>query len=212
MVQRFFLNKTTVHRRRFTSALVLLMFIAGTSNADEVVLVDGVAADGYTLMVGDKKQWDTIVNSDPISSASGYIAVEPDAAAGAINATWNGKGEAQLFLAYSEFQDFSGLLEQDSALVMLLQVTTPPKKRVVIKMGCEYPCAANADISKLLKALPVEQWLRVSVALKCFADGGLDIEHVDTPLLLLTRGKLALSVADVRIVPGIAESATIRCE
>ena len=212
MVQRFFLNKTAVHRRRFTSALVLLMFIAGTSNADEVVLVDGVAADGYTLMVGDKKQWDTIVNSDPISSASGYIAVEPDAAAGAINATWNGKGEAQLFLAYSEFQDFSGLLEQDSALVMLLQVTTPPKKRVVIKMGCEYPCAANADISKLLKALPVEQWLRVSIALKCFADGGLNVEHVDTPLLLLTRGRLALSVADVRIVPGIAESATIRCE
>ena len=212
MVQRFFLNKTAVHRRRFTSALVLLMFIAGTSNADEVVLVDGVAADGYTMMVGDKKQWDTVVYSDPVNSASGYLAVEPDPAERAINATWNGKGEAQLFLAYNEFQDFSALLEQDAALVMLLQVTTPPKRKVVIKMGCEYPCAANADISRLLKALPLEQWLKVSIALKCFADGGLDIEHVDTPLLLLTQGKLALSVADVRIVPGLAESATIRCE
>jgi beta-glucosidase len=205
-------NKINVQHRRFTKALLLITLFTGTAIADEVVLVDGVAADGYTLMVGDKKQWDTIVDSDPISSASGYISVEPDAASGAVNATWNGKGEAQFFLAYSEFRDFSGLLEQDAALVMLLQVTTPPKKKVVIKMGCEYPCAANADISKLLKALPLAQWLKVSIALKCFADGGLNIEHVDTPLLLLTRGKLALSVADVRIVPGIAESATIRCE
>jgi len=212
MVPNCSFGKTKVQQRRIVKELLLIVFLTGTAIADEVVLVDGVAADGYTLMVGDKNQWDTVVYSDPISSASGYIAVEPDAAAGAINATWNGKGEAQLFLAYNEFQDFSSLLEQDSALVMLLQVTTPPKRKVVIKMGCEYPCAANANISDLLKALPPEQWLRVSIALRCFADGGLDIEHVDTPLLLLTRGKLALSVADVRIVPGIAESATIRCE
>lgn len=212
MVQAGFRTKITVQQRRCKSALLLLVIFVNSAFADEVVLVDGVATDGYTLMIGDKKQWDTIVYLDPISSASGYIAVEPDSAAGAINATWNGKGEAQLFLAYSKFQDFSDLLEQDSALVMLLQVTTPPKKKVVIKMGCEYPCAANADISKLLKALPVEQWLRVSIALKCFADGGLNVEHVDTPLLLLTRGRLGLSVADVRIVPGIAESAIVRCE
>jgi hypothetical protein len=191
---------------------VVLSLLMTAAMADEVVLENGVAADGHTLMIGDKKRWDTVVYDVPVSSASGYLSVEPDKEAGSFKATWNGKGEAQVFLAYGEPRDLSSLLEQDSALVMLMQINKAPKKKLTIKMGCEYPCAANADISKLFKALPEEQWLRVSVGLKCFNEGGLDMTHVDTPLLLTTRGKLALTIADVRIVPGAGASATIRCD
>jgi beta-glucosidase len=128
-----------------------------------------------------------------------------------LKARWNGKGEAQFFIANDGPADYSKLVEQDAALVVLMQIVTPPKKKVVIKMGCGYPCAANANITKLLKALPVEQWLRVSFDLKCFADGGLDITNVDTPLLLTTAGKMSVSMSDVSIVPGVGPEATIRC-
>lgn len=191
----------------------LLFFGPGTVLADELVLVDGAAADNYTLMIGDKKQWDTVVYSDPISSVSGYLSVEPDAENGAIKATWSGKGEAQLFLAHgSEPQNLTELVKQDAALVMLVQLHTPPKRKpVALKMGCVYPCSADTDISKLLNALPTEQWLKISVDLRCFAEHGLNVENVDSPMTLLTKSKLSLSIGDVRLVPGVGETATIKC-
>jgi beta-glucosidase len=192
--------------------LTIVLFLSATVvQADEIVLEGGVAAKGLTLMIGDEKQWDTVVRMDAISSASGYLTAEPDADTGAVRTTWNGKGEAQLFLAYDAPQDYSEHLQQDAALVVLMQVMSPPKRKTVIKMGCGYPCMANANISKLLTALPAEQWLRVSFDLKCFADGGLNIDNVDTPLLLTTAGKMTVSIADVTIVPGVGPEATIHC-
>jgi len=202
-------------RRQMGLALVagMLFVDAGAVLADQQVLVAGAAADGYTLMIGDKKQWDTVVNSDSISSAAGFLSVEPDVENGAIKATWSGKGEAQLFLAHNtEPQDFTKLVEQDAALVMLIQVYAPPKRKpVALKMGCVYPCGADTDLRKLLNVLPTEQWVKVSVDLRCFAKHGLNVEQVDSPLTLLTKSKLSLSIADVRVVPGAGETATIRC-
>jgi beta-glucosidase len=192
-------------------AAALALIATGTAEAGEMLLSGGAPSESYTVLIGDKKQWDTPVGADSITSASGYLSVAPDTANSALKARWNGKGEAQFFIASDGPADYSKLLEQDAALVVLMQIVTPPKKKVVIKMGCGYPCAANANITKLLKALPVEQWLRVSFDLKCFADGGLDITNVDTSLLLTTAGKMSVSIADVSIVPGVGPDAAIRC-
>ena len=78
-------------------------------------------------------------------------------------------------------------------------------------MGCGYPCDSSADVTKLLKALPPEQWVRLSFDLKCFADGGLNVKNVDTPMLITTKGEMSLSIADVSVVPGLGPEATIRC-
>ena len=191
--------------------IVMLSTAAAHAFADEIALTNGTAADGYTLLVGDKKHWDTFVGKEPVHSASGYLSIEPDADNGAIKATWNGKGEAQVYLAHSAAMDLTPLVEQDAALVVLMRVETPPRRKVLLKMGCGYPCSSNAPIDKLLQALPAGEWLRVSFDLQCFADGGLDVANVDTPFLMLSRGKLSVSIADVRIVPGAAESAVVRC-
>ncbi len=191
--------------------LAAAFFSPAMALSDEVIFSDGAATEGNVLLIGDKKQWDTFVAAEPIGSASGYLVVEPDHEDQAMNATWNGRGEAQFFLAHEGPRDYTGHLEGNSALVLLLKVLSPPNKKVTIRMGCGYPCAANADIKKLLKAVPKEQWIRLSFDLKCFVDGGLNIKNVDTPLLLTTKGRMALSVADVRIVAGIGGDATIRC-
>ncbi len=203
--------------RRRPEALLLFgacMLSAVSIQAEEVILRNGAAADGYTLLIGDKKNWSTVVGSEPTGSAAGYLITEPDTAEGegAVNARWNGKGEAQLYLALDSPKDFTDYLEQNGALVLLIKVITPPKKEVLIRMGCGYPCAANADIGKLLKALPAEQWLKVSFDLACFAGSGLNIKTVDTPLLLLTRGKFAVSISDASIVTGLGKDATVKCQ
>jgi beta-glucosidase len=179
--------------------------------ADQIIFTNGVASEGSVMLIGDKKQWDTFVGAEPISSASGYLAIDPGAEAASVKATWSGGGEAQFFVAHEAPMDYSEHLEQDSALVVVLKVEKKPKSEVLIRMGCGYPCASDADISKLLEALPHDQWVRLSFDLKCFVDGGLNIENVDTPLLLTTKGEMALSIADISIVPGIGPEATIRC-
>ena len=192
-------------------AVAALLLVPGTVLADEVIASDGVASEGAVMLIGDKKQWDTFVGDEARTSASGYLSVEPDADARAMRATWNGDGEAQFFLAYEKPQDYSAHLETNSALILLLKAKQSPKKKVTLRMGCGYPCSSNADVTKLLKALPLDEWVRLSFDLKCFADGGLNIKNVDTPMLLTTKGAMSLSIADVGIVSGLGPQATIRC-
>jgi beta-glucosidase len=191
--------------------IALHCFIPGNALADEAILSNGAATEGNVMLIGDKKQWDTLVGAEPISSASGYLRIENDAEEMATKATWNGKGEAQFFIAHQNPADYSGHLDQESALVVLLRVEKKPKKKVQIRMGCGYPCASSADITKLLKALPPGEWIRLSFDLKCFAEGGLNVKTVDTPMLITTRGEMSLSISDVGIVPDVGPEATIRC-
>jgi beta-glucosidase len=177
----------------------------------DIAVFDGSAREPFGLYVGDKENWGIPVGDNVTETLGGYLKVTADAETGARGLEWNGKGEAQLYLASAEPVDLSAAVAADAALVMVLKVAHAPKKDVTLRMGCGYPCAANADISKLLRALPADEWLRVSVDLKCFADGGLDASRVDTPLLLLTRRKLALSLAEVSIVDGAGPSAIINC-
>lgn len=189
---------------------ICLLFTAAVGAA-EVTVFDGNAIAPFELKVGDKRGWDTPVTESPTVSASGYLTVALDAETGSRTATWNGKGEAQLYLSTPEPLDLTGAVAADAALVLLLRVNAAPKRRVTLRMGCGHPCSANADISKLLQALPADQWLRVSVDLKCFVDGGLDASRVDTPFLMLSKEKMSLAIADVRLVDGVGRSATVKC-
>ncbi len=191
--------------------LIQLILVPSLVTANEAILSNGVPTGDNVLLVGDKKQWDTPVGGEPVSSASGFLTVEPETEEKAIRAAWNGEGEAQLFLAHAGPMDYSTALDQDAALVAILRVNEAPTKKVLLKMGCVYPCDSSADITPLLKALTAEQWVRLSFDLKCFADGGLNVGRVDTPFLLTTRGALSLSVADVSVIPELGREATIRC-
>ena len=187
----------------------LLLTAATLSHADDTVMAGGKAPPGLTAMIGDPKQWDTVLGDAPATSASGILDARPDD--GALRLTWNGKGEAQFFVALPEPRDLTALLEADGALAVVMAVHKAPRKDVTLRMGCGYPCAANADIARLLKALPKDQWVRVSFDLRCFAQGGLDITRVDTPLLISSKRKLGLSIADALLVEGLGPEATIKC-
>jgi len=185
--------------------------VSGAVAAEEPILAGGVASEGHVMLIGDKQNWDTVVGPDPVGSASGFLSIQHDDDETAVNISWNGEGEAQFFLGRKEPADYSDFLAQDGALVAVIRLDKKPTSKTTLRMGCGYPCGSNADITRLLEALPTDQWVRVSFDLKCFADGGLDVENVDTPLLITTKGELALSVAEVSVVPEAGPDATIRC-
>lgn len=192
------------------SVAACAVLCSAAASAD-IALFDGAAIQPFGLYAGDKENWGIPVGDGVTETAAGYLKVTTSPETGARRLEWNGKGEAQFFLAASEPVDLTAAVEADAALVMVLNVEKAPRKDVTLRMACGYPCAANADISQLLKALPADEWLRVSVDLKCFVDGGLDASHVETPLLLLTRQRMTVSIGDVRIVDGAGPSAIINC-
>jgi beta-glucosidase len=204
-------------QRKITARLLEILLVAslsvipGVVAGDEMILASGIPSEGNLIFIGDKKRWDTMVAGEPISSAAGYLRAEPDAEEKAIRADWNGGGEAQFFMAHETPADYTKHLDDQSALVVILKVEKKPTKKVLIKMGCGYPCASNADMTKLLKALTPQQWVRLSIDLACFAAGGLNIQNVDAPFLITTRGEMSLSIADISLVSGLGPEATISC-
>ncbi|MDH4014050.1 MAG: putative glycoside hydrolase, partial [Chromatiales bacterium] len=93
-----------------------------------------------------------------------------------------------------------------------MKVEQPPTKKVTMRMDCQYPCGAKGDLTELMKKVPQDTWFPLSIDLQCFNKEGADFSRIDTPFLLLTRGRLALSFANLRIVPGAAADAVIKCD
>jgi beta-glucosidase len=198
--------------RHHRLVLAVACLVAWDSATAETVIYAGGAQAPYTIGVGDRDNWGIPVGDEgETATVNGYLTASASAGEGVKTLQWNGKGEAQFFIASPEPQDLTPAVEADAALVMVVNIAEPPRKDVTLRMGCGYPCSANADISRLLKALPENEWVRISVDLKCFVDGGLDATRVDTPLLILTKRKMTMSIADVRIVDGAGPSAVINC-
>ncbi len=176
---------------------------------DLVILEAGTSSD-FQMFLGDKKNWRLEATGNETVSASKRINLVRNTVDNEYTLNWKGRGEGQFYMA-SLSQDLSKYEDSDSALVMILRVNQPPKRQVVLRMGCGYPCAGNADLTKLFKSVPVDQWLKVSIDFACFSSRGLNVAQVDTPFLLLTSGKFSLSIADIRLVPHGKDSATIKC-
>lgn len=191
-------------------AALCLVLVSDASRAAEgplVVFASGPQGE-WQSFAGDKKNWALEVRSDMKTlNETVTVAVLDD---GAHRVTWKGRAEGQYFLAGAP-QDLSALIEDDAGLVVVLQIHRPPSRDVSLRMGCGYPCAANANITRLLKALPKDEWVRFSVAAQCFADNGLWSGNVDMPFMLHTRGRMDVSIGEVRIEPGAGADAIIRC-
>jgi hypothetical protein len=77
---------------RINACLLELLLVASLSTipgvvvGDEAILANGIPSEGHVMLIGDKKQWDTMVVGKPISSASGYLRAELHAEEKAIRA------------------------------------------------------------------------------------------------------------------------------
>ena len=197
-------------RRRIGLAAALLAgtaFAAPEAPAPVVAFAAGAQAP-WQAFVGDKQNWAIPAPGDVTTVDEVVtVAVQDD---GAHRISWRGRAEGQYFLA-GDPVDMTELVDAAAGLVIVLAVHDAPSRDVTLRMGCGYPCMANANITRLLQALPENEWVRVSVDAQCFANNGLFAGNVDMPFMLNTRGRMELSIADVRLEPGAGENAIIRC-
>ena len=169
----------------------------------------------YRVFLGDKAGWNVAAEGAFTESWGGALSVrtvDKDVQEDARQFTWSGKGgDGQAYMLASSPQDLRPYLESESALLVRIRVDKRPKKNVMMRMGCVYPCFAEANMTKFFKSVPLDTWSVLSVDLKCFANNGADFSRIDVPFLLMTHGEFQVSTADIAILPGAAKEAAVSC-
>lgn len=205
-------RRCPVVRLTALAALALFTTVPLAAEAELMVLDDGAAVAPFTLMLGDEGNWAQPVPGmrQAVSSSSGALRLEPED--DGLRAVWDGSRLAQIYLQAAQPLDMSELAAADAALVALLKVNRAPEESVELRMACGYPCQAEADVTRLFRAVPVDTWGTVSFALSCFTREGLQTDRMDSPFVLATPGEFSVSLREIAIIEDLADKATVKCD
>jgi beta-glucosidase len=178
------------------------------------VIFAGSTRPPFKAYVGDVSNWSILVTGNQTKTAFGDFSittvdtlVQEDSRA----LKWKRGRESQVFWQTEDPINLSALRAQDAALVLTLKVDKRPKGKVTMRMDCGWPCSGGMDMTKLFRALPEGQGVRVGVALSCFENVGVDLSRVDTPFVLSTSKAFAVTVLDIRVTTDISPQALVGC-
>lgn len=188
--------------------------ISDDVSGDEFVIFERRVSAPWRLFLGDRSNWQQPIVSQRQVSAGGALTsstVDWRVQGDARRLEWSGRGDAQWYVQRPRVVDLQEWSMKEAALEIELAVHEPPSEAVELRVDCSYPCGAKADITRLLRAAPKDQWVRFSLDLECFKSSGLDLSKVDTMPLLRTRGRLTISVGKVSLIANASGRATIGC-
>lgn len=116
--------------------------------------------------------------------------------------TWFSHG--QFFSKADNGQDLS--IYTDGTLEFDWIVSQAPSSTVKLQMDCGYPCRGSLDITNLLRSAPLNAKQTLKVPLSCFAAAGATLGSIDTPFNIESTGTLTLSLTQMKVVKGGAQS------
>jgi beta-glucosidase len=165
-------------------------------------LARGAATTGSTLSLIGAGGIATRVVGSVTSSDDGSIAlrsIDHQAQEDARLIEWRGGNPAAIELRLRDSQNLEPELKKDMLLVMTLQLRAAPTAPVWLSIGCGDGCESRIRIDTGLNALPLQEWLRIGVPLKCLQTSGADMQRIDRPLRIDTAGQLALGLSRVEL-------------
>jgi beta-glucosidase len=124
---------------------------------------------------------------------------------------WSGKGEATVALQSHTALDLQRESNGDLMLLTTLRVEAAPKGDAWLSVGCGTGCTARVAIGPTLATLPIGQWTRVGVPLKCLAAAGANIGTLDRPWSIITAGAMTVAVSRVALGALNEAEVTVAC-
>jgi beta-glucosidase len=119
-----------------------------------------------------------------------------------VRLTWTGQGKAGLALANPI--DLRREVNGELSLIVEYRAAAKPAN---VTVSVEAGKTASVPVASLMTAAPGE-WGEFAVPLRCFADGGADMEKVARPFILSTNAPLRLDISGVRVASAPAASKT----
>ncbi|WP_299309539.1 exo 1,3/1,4-beta-D-glucan glucohydrolase [uncultured Croceicoccus sp.] len=114
---------------------------------------------------------------------------------------FTGKGRAAAAIVQDSPADLTRQTNGDLALELQFRVNSAPTEDVTLMMTCGEGCAGGFPLGAVLtKAAQGGTWTRLTIPLSCFEKAGVDMGRVDAPMMLVTEGRLDLTLSSARIV------------
>ena len=124
---------------------------------------------------------------------------------------WKGKRSGAVRLVAKSTQDLSRYLAESGAVTLDIRVDRKPSHRVAAQIRCGENCVGELPLQSYLADLEPESWSSISIDLQCFAEKGVDFTRVSEAFALTSEEELNMAVANIRYVPGAADSAVVKC-
>ena len=161
------------------------------------------------------RQGDDTVELAPGATGAGLDGVlssrptdSEDRQEGARSFTWTGKAPASVSIAGPTL-DLRMLSNGEASLEMRYRLDEAPGGRVELAQACGPGCTAALDLGPTLRAAPPGAWRSLKVRLSCFREAGANLQRVDTPFSILSRGSLRLTLGEVRLTADPAGAACL---
>jgi beta-glucosidase len=119
---------------------------------------------------------------------------------------WTGAGQATAEITGATPIDLTRQTNGELALGFDYLVQQAPSAPVTIGMGCGASCGGTLPLARVLRAAPRGQWQHADIPLSCFAAAGENMSRVWTPFSLVTSGRLAIGLANIRLESGAAHT------
>ncbi len=198
--------------------------VGAARSPQESLFGDGHAIAPWSVFVEDSTA-PVRLTTQSQATPRGVLSVARESAG--LTARWSGGGVAELRIG-GRAQDFTS--RAGEVLHLRYQLLDRPSGRVTLGVRCEAPygthaptdptaprinwgrCGAAAgvgvDVSHALSAVEPGSWQELSVPFKCMLPPGSDLAHLNAPFALVSGGRLALRIAEVRLEPGTAPCPT----
>ena len=132
-------------------------------------------------------------------------AVDAGAQEDAVQAVWNGTGPG-IFAINGPPTDLSRQTTGGLALALRYRLDGPPTAPTTLGIACGPGCGADTDVTALLASAPVGVWRTTKIKLSCFLATGVDMTQITAPFRLVTRGRLSLTISEIRLRPNTGDA------
>ena len=176
--------------------------VSGDEGATGVFFARGDAGSGMALRLEGADGQGVTVTKVPEALDGERLkvtGVDHQAQEDARRLAWSGKGEAVAALQSHTALDLQRESNGDVMLLTTLRVDAAPSGDAWLSVGCGTGCTARVALAPTLAKLPVGQWTRVGVPLKCLAKAGADVAKLDRPWSVGTAGTMTISVSRVAL-------------
>lgn len=184
------------------AALPEVSGVTGNEGATGVFFARGDAGAGMALQLENGAGQGMTVISVPDALADDRLkitGVDHLAQEDGRRLAWSGQGEAVAALQSHTPLDLQREANGDLMLLTTLRVDVAPRGEAWLSVGCGAGCSARIAIGPTLAALPVGQWTRVGIPLKCLAAAGAKVGALDRPWSVGTADAMTISVSRVAL-------------
>lgn len=170
---------------------------AATVAADGQLFARGRLPAGWRFAVADAGGVDVPVTGIAGATGSGDVRVEGidrEAQEDARRVTFGASGGAWKIAAPAPL-DLSRESNAGYSLTIGYRIDTAPTVPLRIALACGERCGGDLPLAPA----PIGEWRSLAIPLRCFADKGVDMRRVTTPMALVAGGAATLSLSAVRI-------------